>query len=170
MGRAYAPGVTRTLILVRHAKSARPDDVPDHDRPLAGRGRRDAPALGRWLAEHRLIPQLVLVSSARRAVETAELIAAELVRAPTQVRSDGAYNASAAELLDLVHELPDDVDSAMVVGHNPSIEELARQLAGDGADLGEMPTCAVVVFQVDGDWGSAGPGIARLTASAAPRG
>lgn len=162
--------MTRTLILIRHAKSARPEDVPDQERPLAGRGRRDAPAVGRWLAKHGLTPQLVVVSSARRAVETAELIAAELAPAPKLVRSDAAYNASAAELLDLVHELPDDVDNTMVVGHNPGIEDLARELAGDDADLGEMPTSAVAVFQVDGKWGSAGPGTARLTASAAPRG
>ena len=90
-------GVSKTLVLLRQAKSAWPDGVADHERPLAKRGRRDAPAVGRWLRDHELTPQVALVSSARRTVETFVLLAAELPVAPqdTVATDDSTWPAVA---------------------------------------------------------------------------
>jgi phosphohistidine phosphatase len=162
--------VPKTLVLVRHAKSAWPDDVADHDRPLAKRGRRDAPAVGRWLQEHAVLPQLALVSSARRAVETADLISAELEPAPRQIIADEAYGASPAELLELVRALPAESDVALLVGHNPGIESLAAKLTKRAGELGAFRTCAVAVFEFEGDWDSVEAGGGRLVTFAVPRG
>ncbi|HJU98672.1 MAG TPA: histidine phosphatase family protein [Jiangellaceae bacterium] len=160
----------RTLVLLRHAKSAWPDDVPDSERPLAKRGRRDAPAAGRWLQDRELVPEVALVSSARRAVETFELVAAELSARPRGTVTAAAYGASAGDLLDLVHGLADDVGSVLLVGHNPGIGRLASVLDEAGQPVREFPTSALAVFDVDGDWSAVDPGTARLVAFAVPRG
>ncbi|HEX2362794.1 MAG TPA: histidine phosphatase family protein [Jiangellaceae bacterium] len=162
--------MSRTLVLVRHAKSDWPDDVADHERPLAKRGRRDAPAVGRWLVENGVLPQVMLVSSARRAVETTDLIAGELDPPPRQIVTDEAYNADPMELLELVRTLPAEADVAMLVGHNPAIEATAALLAESGTELGEFPTSAVAVLEFEGDWDSVELGEGRLLAFAAPRG
>jgi phosphohistidine phosphatase len=161
--------VAKTLMLLRHAKSAQRDDVPDRERPLAGRGRRDAPAAGRWLRENDFDPQVALVSSARRAVETFELVAGELAKRPRDVVTSDAYAAGAGELLELVRGLPQDVDSALVVGHNPAIETLAALLDEQDRPR-DFPTSAVAVFELATAWADIEPGTARLTAFAVPRG
>jgi phosphohistidine phosphatase len=162
--------VAKTLMLLRHAKSAQRDDVPDRERPLAGRGRRDAPAAGRWLRENDLDPQLALVSSARRAVETFELLAAELATRPRDLVTSDAYAAGAGELLELVRGLPQGVDSALVVGHNPAIETLAALLDQQDRPSRDFPTSAIAVFELATAWADVEPGTARLTAFAVPRG
>jgi len=162
--------VPRTLVLLRHAKSAWPDDVADSERPLAKRGRRDAPAAGRWLRERELAPEVALVSSARRAVETFELMAAELTNRPLVTVTDAAYGASVGDLLDLVRGLAADVVSALVVGHNPGIGRLADVLDEGEESTREFPTSALAVFDVDGSWSEVDPGTVRLVAFAVPRG
>jgi phosphohistidine phosphatase len=159
-----------TLVFVRHAKSAWPDGVADHDRPLAKRGRRDAPAVGRWLREQGVLPQVALVSSARRAVETADLISAELQPAPRQLISDEAYGASPTELIELVRTLPDESGVAMLVGHNPGIESAATLLAESSSGLGEFKTSALAVLEFDDGWDAVGLGSGRVVAFAVPRG
>ena len=94
-------GPIRTLVLLRHAKSAWPD-VPDHERPLAPRGLRDAPAAGRWLRDAAYVPDQVLCSTARRARQTWELAELALRDSPPAVFEHRIYGASAAELLDLI--------------------------------------------------------------------
>ena len=137
---------------------------------MAKRGRRDAPAVGRWVVENGVTPRVMLVSSALRAVETADLIIAELEQAPRRVVTDQAYNAPADGLLELVRGLPDGADTAMLVGHNPGIETLATQLADSDSGLGEFPTSAVCVLEFDAGWDSVEPGTGRLIAFAVPRG
>lgn len=167
---------SRTLIVLRHAKSAWPPDTPDLERPLAPRGRRDAPAVGHWLyaAGHR--PDLVLCSPARRARETWELAAAEL-DAPPPVRHDPRLHHSGVPgLLDALHEVADDIGTLLLVGHNPELEELVVALAGDAVgDTRQQaetafPTSAVAVLTWDGDWTDLRPGAALLTEVAVPRG
>src|SRR5215470_16108264 len=96
---------TRRLILLRHAKSDWPD-VRDRDRPLAKRGRRDAPRIGRWLHDHDYVPDVVVCSVARRTRQTWELVAGELDGSPSVRFEPRAYEASALTLLDLIQELP----------------------------------------------------------------
>jgi phosphohistidine phosphatase len=176
---------TRRLILLRHAKSDWPD-VPDRDRPLAKRGRRDAPRIGRWLDEHGYQPDVVVVSDAARTRQTWDLVAPELGGSPGVHFEPRAYAASALTLLYLAQELPARYRTALLIGHNPGLSELATSLAGppesttaagppesDRAtgpavkDNGphpaiSLPTAAVAVFEFTGDWPSLTPGHARL--------
>lgn len=133
----------RTLIVVRHAKSDWSAPVADHDRPLAARGRRQAPDVGRWMAEHLDVPDLALVSTATRARQTWDLIAAQLP-APPPIRSEpGAYTYSGHELLDVLAGLPEDARTVVLVGHNPAVEELIEILTGQWA---RMPTSSLAVL------------------------
>ena len=123
-----APDPTRRLILLRHAKSDWPD-VPDQDRPLAKRGRRDAPRIGRWLHEHGYQPDVAVVSAAARTRQTWDLVAPELGGSPAVRFEPRAYAASALTLLYLAQELPERYRTALLIGHNPGLSELATSLA-----------------------------------------
>lgn len=166
-----ASDTTRRLILLRHAKSDWPD-VPDRDRPLAKRGRRDAPRIGRWLHEHGYQPDVVVCSSARRTRQTWDLVAPELGGSPAVRFEPRAYAASAMTLLYLAQELPSRYRTALLIAHNPGLSELASQLAA-APDIGKvtgngprpvisLPTAAVAVLEFPGDWPSLTPGHARL--------
>lgn len=174
---ATGAGAPRRLVVLRHAKSAWPHGVPDHDRPLAPRGLRDAPAAGRALAEAGVRPDLALCSTAVRARRTWELACAEW-DAPPPVRFDPRlYGADVPELLDVVRETPDGVGALLLVGHNPGLEELVLALAGEG--LGDaldrvrlkFPTSAIAVLTWHGPgWRALAPGAAVLTSATVPRG
>ena len=173
---------TRRLILLRHAKSDWPD-VPDRDRPLAKRGRRDAPRIGRWLHEHGYQPDVVVVSDAARTRQTWDLVAPELGGSPAVRFEPRAYAASALTLLYLAQELPDRYRTALLIAHNPGLSELATSLAapphsdgattpaatGNGPRPGiSLPTAAVAVFEFPGDWPALTPGHARLISLTTP--
>jgi phosphohistidine phosphatase len=177
------PGLT--LVLFRHAKSAWPD-VADHDRPLARRGIRTAPVMGRWLREAGLLPGQVLCSTARRARETWQFAQAGLAAAPPVTFDARIYEAAAADLLAVIREVPPATGTLLLIGHNPAIEDLALLLAtppggeaGPGpagaapGDLERMrakfPTAAIAVLEFHGTWPGLAPGRARLTAFVTPR-
>jgi phosphohistidine phosphatase len=152
----------RTLILLRHAKSDWSGGEADLDRPLAKRGRRQAPAAGRWLASSVGVVDLAVVSPANRARSTWDLVAAEL-EAPPPVRvEDRVYAASGNELLDVVRELPDDVNAVVLVGHSPELGDLVLLLTGQSVS---MPTSALAVIDVSGTWSSLGRDGAVLRAA-----
>jgi phosphohistidine phosphatase len=157
-------------MLLRHAKSDWPECVPDLERPLATRGRRDAPVMGRWLRDHGYLPDAVVCSIALRTRQTWELVAPELGGSPSVRIESRAYAASALTLLYLVQELPDQSRGALLVGHNPGIEELAGRLAApDSGRPGlRFPTAAVAVFEFTGAWPDTAPGQARLLDFAVP--
>ena len=178
----------RKLVLLRHAKSAWPD-VPDHERPLAGRGIRAAPVMGRWLRDAGLVPDQVLCSTARRARETWQFAQAGLAATPPVSFEDRIYDATATELLALIREVPPATGTLLLIGHNPAIEDLALMLAaapgaarpgapgpGSGTassgDLERMrakfPTAAIAVLQPAGTWRALAQGRARLTAFVTP--
>jgi phosphohistidine phosphatase len=166
---------TRRLMLLRHAKSGWPDDVPDQDRPLAKRGRHDAPVIGRWLHDHGYLPEVVLCSTARRTRQTWELLAPELVSpelagAPAVTFEPRAYEASAMTLLYLARELPASCRTALLIGHNPAISELAADLTQPhaGTPARRFPTAAVAVLEFTGPWPDLAPASARLLDFAAP--
>ncbi len=174
-----ASGSARRLVVLRHAKSAWPDGVVDHDRPLAGRGRRDAPAAGRWLAKAGYVPDRVLCSTAQRARETWQLAEAELGAHPETTFEDRVYGATADELLDLAHEMPASVRTLMLVGHDPAMRELTLELAtssaGDAGAEGlqrvrlKFPTAAIAVLAFSGSWPELGSGKGRLADFVVPR-
>jgi phosphohistidine phosphatase len=171
-GRAPGRG-GRRLVLFRHAKSDWPD-VADHDRPLAARGRRDAPRVGRWLGESGFLPDLVVCSTALRARETWELAAAGLLAAvpgpALAVRYEPrVYEANVLGLLMLVREFTSDVRTALIIGHNPGLSDLTAGLTDPPPDPPHaFPTAAVAVLALPGDWADAAPGAARLLAFVVP--
>jgi phosphohistidine phosphatase len=169
--------MVRALYLLRHAKSSWDDpSVGDHDRPLAPRGRQAAARIARHVHADGIRPALVLCSSARRAVETLEPIAAAY-EGGLDVRIEGAlYGADAPELLARVRRVPPEVASVLVVGHNPGMQDLVLRLAGDG-DAGAMaqarekfPTGALATLDVGDDrWDGLAPGRAFLARLVVPR-
>ncbi len=166
--------VPRRIVLFRHAKADWPD-VSDHDRPLADRGRRDAPRAGRWLAGAGVTPELTLCSTANRARETWKLAVPELRRRPRTVYDERIYDASAGELIAVLNGVEDDVRDLMLVGHNPGVHALADGLAGEAdADARErmnrsgFSTSAMAVLSLTGSWKSVELGVARLVAYWAP--
>ncbi|MGW0845777.1 SixA phosphatase family protein [Streptomyces sp. NPDC002787] len=170
-------GPLRRLVVLRHAKSAWPVGVPDHERPLGPRGLRDAPAVGRALIEADCLPDLAVCSTAVRARQTWELASAQW-GTPPSVRFDRrVYAADVPELLDVVREVPDHVGKLLLVGHNPGLEELVLHLAGDALDDAlddvrtKFPTSAIAFLAWRGDtWAALAPGTALLTDMIVPRG
>ncbi|MFI1422544.1 SixA phosphatase family protein [Streptomyces sp. NPDC020731] len=170
-------GPLRRLVVLRHAKSARPEGVTDHERPLDPRGRRDAPAAGRALAEADCLPGLALCSTAVRARRTWELAAAQWGTPPPVRHDPRLYHADIPALLDVVRETPAEVETLLLIGHNPGLEDLVLTLAGDGLDdtldrvRVKFPTSAIAVLSWRGAaWRDLAPGAALLTAMTVPRG
>jgi len=155
----------RILILLRHAKSDWSGGEADLLRPLAKRGRRQAPDAGRWLAARIGRVDLAFVSPAERARSTWQLASAELAAPPRTRFDDRAYAASGSALLGLVRELPDDVNTVVLVGHNPGIEDLVSTLTGQRVP---MPTSSLAVIALPGSWSTAGHSSAELRASGRP--
>lgn len=166
----------RQLFILRHAKSSWDDPgLDDHDRPLAPRGRKATLLLSRHLHAQGIEPALVLCSSARRTRETLEGVA------PTgEVAIEPAlYHAEAAEVIARLRKVPGDTASVMVIGHNPTLQQLVLRLAGvNGStepkgDLAEVarkfPTGALATLGFEGPWSDLGPGVARLEAFVRPR-
>lgn len=146
-------------MFLRHAKSNWPEGVADRERPLATRGREAAPVMGRYLADELLLPDLVLVSPARRTQETWELVAPMLPERPPVRHEPRIYEAEASRLLQVVQEIEGPVATVLLIGHNPGFEELAALLTGHGDRYAsarmaqKYPTCglAVLDFAVE-DW------------------
>ena len=156
--------MAHTLVVIRHAKSDWDVDAADRDRPLAKRGRRQAPPTGRWLAAQDLALDLAVVSPAARARQTWELVAAELDRPPTTRVEEAAYTFDGDELLEVVRALPESAGAVVLVGHNPAVEEFVETLTGEYAAL---PTSAVAIVEV-ASWAGVGPGTGRLLANLRP--
>jgi phosphohistidine phosphatase len=150
----------KTLVLIRHAKAEPADSEPrDEERPLAEKGRGDADALGHYLAARGDSPQLALCSSSLRTVETLERVRGALAESARIEIDDSLYLASAGELLARLCAIGPTVSGALLVGHNPAIQQLACTLAiaGDRDARERMArkfapgACAVIEFDV-ADW------------------
>jgi phosphohistidine phosphatase len=139
----------KTLMLVRHAKSSWKDrGLPDRERPLNKRGRRDAPLMGERLARQDVRVDLIVSSSAVRALATAEAMAEPLEYAWDEIVVDGRlYEADVEEILEVIEEQDEWVDHLMVVGHNPALTALVNCLSS--LDIDNLPTCGVVVLRYD---------------------
>ncbi|GAB3053582.1 histidine phosphatase family protein [Intrasporangium mesophilum] len=154
-----------TLILLRHAKSDWSGGEADFDRPLAPRGRRQAPEAGVWLARHVDRIDLAVVSAANRTRSTWDLVAAELDAPPETLTEERLYAASDRELLAVVRELPEDAETVVLVGHNPGLEDLAWTLTGEPVAL---PTSALAVITLSRPWSAAGQDVGVLQTSGRP--
>ncbi|MFG3255459.1 SixA phosphatase family protein [Streptomyces sp. NPDC048172] len=166
--------VPRNIVLLRHAKADWPQ-VADHERPLAERGRQDAPAAGEWLAEHGINPQLTLCSTATRTRETWKLAVHQLPKRPRTVYEDRLYEAPPGQIIEVINEAPDEVRDLLVIGHNPGMQGVADVLAGRGDEdaltrlARGFPTAAIAVLRFSGPWKSLEPGTAELTDFWTPR-
>ncbi|MFF8960874.1 SixA phosphatase family protein [Streptomyces sp. NPDC014894] len=168
-GKAPGPSESRRIVLLRHAKADWAEES-DHERPLADRGRMDAPVAGRRLAQTGIAFDLALCSTAVRTRETWKLAVQELPERPRTVYEDRLYEASLGEILALLNETPDDVRDLLLIGHNPGMHATADALAGEAEDdlLPRMtrsgfPTSAFAVVQFSGSWKSVEHGAGRLT-------
>ncbi|MEV5440350.1 histidine phosphatase family protein [Streptomyces sp. NPDC052682] len=164
----------RRIVLFRHAKADWPQ-VPDHERPLAERGRQDAPAAGLKLAATGIAFDLALCSTAVRTRETWKLAVQEFPQRPKTVYEERIYEASPGELIAVLNETPDDIQNALLVGHNPGVHGLAEILAGSAeGDARErmsrrgFPAAAFAVLSFSGPWKSLEPGVATLVDYWAP--
>jgi len=154
-----------TLVLLRHGKSDWSGGEPDHERPLAPRGRRQAAEAGRWLATYPDPIDLAVVSTAERARSTWSLASAELADPPPLLLDARAYGASASTLLEIVRDLADDLGTVVLVGHNPGIEDLLESLTGAWVP---MRTSTLAVLAVSGAWADLEPSAVELTTSGRP--
>lgn len=126
----------KILLLLRHAKSSWKDEsLPDHERPLAKRGFRDAPRIGQLLREENLHPDLILSSTSRRTRQTVELVTDASGFGGDVRWLEELYAAPPEEYLEAVRALPDTYGCVMVVGHNPGLEELLDLLTGEAESL-----------------------------------
>lgn len=139
----------KTLLLLRHAKSDWDDSsLRDFDRPLATRGERDAPRIGKALRKRGILPDLIISSPAARAKATIEAVT-RAAKMNLEVRFDEVvYGASSPELISLIRGLPDKNSCLLLVGHNPGFEDLVGRLSGSHE---RMPTAAIacIEFQID---------------------
>ncbi|CAM5767808.1 phosphoglycerate mutase [Labrys miyagiensis] len=147
----------KRLMLLRHAKSDYPAGVSDHERPLAPRGRRDAPRMGQQMARRALLPDHVVASTASRTRETLMLVEPHL--GPHTLRYERAiYEASPEAILRVIRAVDPAVKSLLVVGHNPGLEQTATFLVKGGGTAADpldekFPTAALAVLDFDiDDW------------------
>jgi phosphohistidine phosphatase len=167
--------IDRTLVLLRHSKAVPPESMPDLERPLADRGRADAGAAGRYLVAEGIEADLVLCSPSQRTRETWQY-AAEAGATATDVWYDRRiYNSDTDELLDVIHELPSDARTVILVGHAPSVPWLADDLALDGTSpervelTQKYPTSGLAVLHLTCRWADLGSNDADLVSFVVPR-
>ncbi|MGO4451430.1 histidine phosphatase family protein [Phyllobacterium sp. TAF24] len=140
------------LMLLRHAKSDWPDGIDDHDRPLAERGRQASPLMAEYMAQEGLLPDLAIVSTARRTMETWELVRPALAHEIDWREEARIYEAPARVIVDIVRSTEPAIQSLLIIGHNPGLHDVALQLIGNGkeADLARLrlkyPTAGLVVI------------------------
>ncbi|WP_395020623.1 SixA phosphatase family protein [Dongia sp.] len=167
----------KTLILMRHAKSAWGDPhQKDADRPLSGRGRKAAPQMGAWLAGQGYRPDVVLCSTAQRTRETLDLMKPSLPADAVIEYARALYLAPPREMLTEINKVPATAATVLLLGHNPGIGSLAALLAGSGdakalANMhGKFPTAAIAVLGFDvARWSDLPTGSGKLLAFMRPR-
>jgi phosphohistidine phosphatase len=164
-----------TLYLLRHAKSSWADPtLPDPDRPLAPRGRRDAKRIANHLARLEIEPELILCSPAQRTRETLQLLRPALGASPAVKLEAELYAASSSSLLERIRAVPETTASVMLIGHNPGLHELALVLASAGAELERLeatfPTAALATLTLaNTPWSQLSDADALLTAYVVPK-
>lgn len=166
-----------TLTLFRHAKSSWDHpQLTDFDRPLNERGRRDAPVMGRYLAEHKLIPALILCSAAQRTRETLELAWADWPDRPQADFAEALYLATQDTMLSILQSVPASARHVMMIGHNPGIHAFAMSMAGSGeadarfALAAKYPTAAIANIEFASEsWADIKPGGGNLARFIVPK-
>jgi phosphohistidine phosphatase len=165
----------RTVILLRHGKSSWSDPtLADRDRPLAPRGERASRSIAKYIRRKKVRPTLVLCSPSLRTRQTLAAIEPALGDHCSVELEPQLYAASEEELLERLRALPESVESVMLIGQNPGLQELARALASRGAELSRLeqnvPTGALATLIVDSEtWAALEPGDGELVDYVVPR-
>ncbi|MEO7061469.1 MAG: histidine phosphatase family protein [Lapillicoccus sp.] len=166
MSRATAD---RTLVLVRHAKAEQVPGRPDHDRALTDRGHRDALIAGQWLHEQGIVPDLVICSTSVRTRQTWTGISRGGCHTEFVEYRRVVYEGSGSRVLEVIREDAGELQTVLVIGHAPSIPDLASALTdGEGTREGHLaladgfPTCGVAILRYAGDWADLGAAEASL--------
>jgi phosphohistidine phosphatase len=162
------------LLLLRHAKSSHKDkSLADFDRPLAKRGRRDCKRMGKWLNREGIKPDVVISSPSKRTRQTVKQVFKKIGMSPLKVQwEDNVYEASAKTLLKVLAGLPEEAETAMLVGHHEGLESLilrAIQWSEIPAVSKLIPTGAIAWLEIDGEWSSINQSTVRLKLIARPR-
>jgi phosphohistidine phosphatase len=159
----------KKLYILRHAKAVLDHGEGDEARALAPRGRKAAAAMGEFIARQPLAPALALCSTAIRTRETLAQILTALRPAPRVSYEEALYLADTKRLLQRIQKIGDDIESALLVGHNPGVQDLAMRLVSDPAKLGTgFPTAALVVIEIPESWAALEARTARLVAFQTP--
>lgn len=136
----------KTLLILRHAKSSwNYPELSDYDRPLNARGKRDAPRMGKHLRREGLIPDRILTSSAKRARKTAKKVAKSCDYTGKVKKLDAFYDTVPGVYFETLQALSDKYQRVMVVGHNPTMEQLVNHLTGK---IKRMPTAALAHIEL----------------------
>jgi len=151
----------KTLLLLRHAKSSWDNpDLADHDRPLNHRGQKDAPRMGKIMRDKGLLPDLILCSSAVRARQTLELANEALAYYGEIEYREELYSFEPGAYLRAIHDIPSVNQLVMIVGHNPSIQEVLTGLTGEYMS---MPTAALAEIELSiEEWGQISFGMGAI--------
>jgi phosphohistidine phosphatase len=158
----------KTLMLLRHAKSDWEDtSLPDFDRPLAARGKRDAPRMGKVLRKRGSLPDLIISSPAARAKATIDAVIKTAKLDGEPQFDEAIYGATSAELMKVIRRWRDDISCALLVGHNPGFEDLLRRLT-DSRERVPTAALACIEFQID-RWEDVEDGKGRLAWLVTPK-
>jgi len=160
--------MTSTLVILRHAKTERAEDVLDIDRSLTERGHGDAGAAGAWLSAHGYRPDIVLCSPARRTRQTWHgiAIALRLTDAPEVRYEPLLYTGNGGDVLELLRGVPDGFGTVLLIGHNPTLSMVSASLDPQASrDSDSLRTCGLAVHEGPGAWTELGPGAGRLLAT-----
>ncbi|EIC21205.1 SixA phosphatase family protein [Thiorhodovibrio frisius] len=167
--------MSRELLIMRHAKSDWDSSArSDFDRPLAKRGKRDAPRVGAWLYREGLVPDLILSSPAERARATVIKVCKRLDINKQNIHWDERiYEARAATLLELLDQCPPQSGTVLLVGHNPGLESLLQHLTDNDFDPPSdgklLPTAAIARLEMPTDWSQLTRGCANLISLTRPK-
>lgn len=165
----------RELLILRHAKSDwTSGPASDFDRPLAKRGKKDAPRVGEWLYREGLVPDMVISSSAERARQTAVKVCKSMDFKKKKIQwDDDVYGAGVTDLLNVLARCSPEERTVLLVGHNPGLEDLVCYLAADeveGPPDGKLlPTAALARLEMPNDWTALEAGCAQLVSVTRPR-
>ena len=165
----------RELLILRHAKSSwESGAASDFDRPLARRGLKDAPRVGRLLRDQGLVPDYIVSSPAERARQTVIAVCAEMGIGAEQINWDPRiYHATAGSLLDVLNDCPEDAKRVLIAGHNPGLEVLLQNLCNHEIPMPDdyklMPTAALAHLEILSGWSALEGRLARLVSLTRPR-
>ncbi len=158
----------RRLLILRHAKSSWDSKAKtDFERPLAKRGKKDAPRMGVWMRKQGLIPDCVISSPAKRTKQTADRVCKELgIKTDKMIWDHRIYDAGLHELLQVLHDCSKTATTVLLVGHNPGLEMLLTYLAADSVSIPEdgklLPTATLAELTMPEEWTGMSMGVAQL--------